>query len=79
MSRCRSCGAEIVWAITDHGRKMPLDAKPYEGGSSNGLFVLLPDAERAPSAIAVPPAAYEGEELHTSHFATCPDAESWRR
>ena len=28
MSKCRGCGAEIVWARTDRGRDIPLDAKP---------------------------------------------------
>lgn len=28
MSNCGTCGAEIVWAITEAGKRMPLDAKP---------------------------------------------------
>lgn len=79
MSTCRSCGAEIVWAFSEHGRKLPLDAEPYSGPLPGGLFVLLPFPDREPTAIAVPPGAYEDESLYRSHFSTCPDAERWRR
>lgn len=27
-SACRSCGAPIVWVVTESGKRMPLDAKP---------------------------------------------------
>jgi hypothetical protein len=28
MSKCKSCGAEIIWAKTAKGKKMPFDAIP---------------------------------------------------
>ena len=27
MSTCRSCGAEIIWAITEAGKRIPLEVK----------------------------------------------------
>jgi hypothetical protein len=27
MSECRSCGAEIVWVVTDSGKRIPVDAE----------------------------------------------------
>lgn len=41
--KCRSCGADIIWTVTEAGKRMPVD----------------PDG--------------------TSHFATCKDADSWRK
>lgn len=75
MSRCRSCGAEIIWARTaGKGKLIPLDAEPAE--RPNGLFKLMhvggPDE---------PPTAFiaSGEEVYLSHFATCPNAAEHRR
>lgn len=56
---CRSCNAEIIWATTPQGRRIPLDAKPLrvftineqsgitetvEGYTSH--FATCPDAEQ---------------------------------
>jgi len=66
-SECRSCGAAIIWATTEKGRKMPLDAKP----TSTGSFVLE-DVDGDPRAIFMkgPQACHKYE----SHFKTCPNA-----
>ena len=79
MSRCRSCGAPMLWSLTERGRRMPLDPDPYTGDDPRGLFVLRTDGERAPLAIAVPPDAFPGEPLYRSHFTTCPQHDEWRR
>lgn len=71
MSACRSCGDDIVWAVTETGRRMPLDAKPVAGG----LFVMVGGKARKATA--------EDDRLHrdryTSHFATCAQADDWRQ
>lgn len=63
-SRCRSCGQIIDWAITENGRRMPLDPDPVDTGN---LVVV--------DGVAHPPRLGD-EELprRVSHFATCPDA-----
>ena len=33
MSRCRSCGAEVVWSKTENDRNIPLDPEPVLGGN----------------------------------------------
>ncbi len=71
---CRSCGAPIVWAATERGRRMPLDPGPYTGDDPRGLFVI-----HSGVALAVPAGAFQGEPLFRSHFATCPDAAGRRR
>ena len=82
--RCRSCGAPIFWAVTDNGRKMPLDKGRHSDGriaiagrSPNGtpVVVVLTIAQRERLLAA------EGVEvmLWRSHFQTCPQAGAWRR
>ena len=68
MSRCQSCGAEIVWARTKIGRAMPVESKA--GGN-----VLL-ESQRGELVATV---VGLGEGNAVSHFATCPDAKKWRR
>ena len=82
MSGCRSCGAEITWAKTLTGKRMPIDAEPDNAKGnlllikSNGVGVLLPlaglndEARQAAERQRVP--------LYVSHFATCPQAGDWR-
>lgn len=74
---CRSCNAPVVWASTKHGKSMPVDAEPVDDGNVelayNGSLAVPPVASvlTGPSLLGGP--------LRKSHFATCPDAEEWRR
>lgn len=68
MSRCRSSGAEVLWVETASGKLMPLDAKPER------RFVL---GEKAGHGDGTRVARMT--ETYTSHFATCGQADSWRR
>jgi len=79
VSRCRSCGAEIRWVLTERGKRMPLDPEPYHGDSPAGLFVLRGHDQLVPTAIAAPAGAFEEEPHFRSHFASCPHAEQHRR
>jgi len=72
-SQCRSCGAPIFWAETEHGNRMPLDAEAVRPESKN-TFVL-----RQGVAVAVPPLVYFNEPHYISHFATCPHADQHRK
>lgn len=63
---------------------MPLDPEPVHFDTPvPGLFVLRQGfaGAGAPLAVAVTPGFLEGSEdaAYVSHFATCPDAPSWRR
>jgi len=73
-ANCRSCGAPVFWAITERGKRMPVDTEPYAGDSPSGLFVL-----RGQTIIAVTPDSFPGEPLYRSHFATCPHGKEWRQ
>lgn len=77
---CRSCGAPVTWAIVGHGGKyMPLDTEPTPDGIvkkvgelDNGLPVV--EVDDGPSLLD------DGTERRfTTHFATCPDADGWRK
>lgn len=62
----KSCGARIIWAITEKGKAMPVDAKAEARITLEPA--LLPDAR--PDVRFV--------RTHTSHFATCPNAAGHR-
>jgi hypothetical protein len=63
---CRSCGAEVLWGVTPQDKRVPLDAK------SEKRMIFVPDTGPTKErAIVV--------DTYTSHFATGPDAATWRR
>ena len=76
---CSSCGAAVIWTTTHNGKRMPVDAEPVEDGNVR----LRQEGDRVV-------AEYPGKEhpglfddvdraRYVSHFATCPQAQSWRR
>jgi hypothetical protein len=71
-TRCKSCDAEIVWAITTSGKKMPVDVTP----SSIGNVVLALDGMNLYATVT---SQDDPRPRHTSHFATCPHAATHRK
>lgn len=78
---CRSprCGAEIVWAITVNGRRMPVDVEPsadggvelyLDGGDLHARVLKRQELQQATLGVLV--------ELRQSHFVTCIDTEAFR-
>lgn len=74
-ARCSSCGASIVWAKTEAGRAMPLDAEPTD----DGTIETIGNTCRVLSPIEAAITRGETGRLYTSHFATCPHAATHRR
>jgi hypothetical protein len=79
MGRCRSCGAPIRWAVTVNGKRMPVDDQPVPDGN-----LVLSDP--TPGAYAPVAAAFDPQQLliddpprFVSHFATCPQADQYRK
>lgn len=75
--QCRSCGQDVIWAVTTRGRDMPVDVAPARGGN-----VKLRDVPgQKPIAEVLSPAKQFGLQgrLRTSHLATCRQADRWRR
>jgi hypothetical protein len=73
---CRSCSAPIVWALTERGKRMPVDAEPSADGN---IVLIAPDDPRDEPVARIAGLADRTEERHRSHFVTCPQASSWRR
>ena len=76
-AHCRSCGAEILWAVNDHsGAGIPVDAEPVANGNitldASGPKVLAHVLKRGEEAA-------EGTPRYQSHFSSCKDAAGWRR
>ena len=67
MSRCKSCQAPITWAVTEGGKKIPLDAASKE----RRACVIGEEPDGSPG-VAI-------RDTYLSHFATCPDAAKHRR
>jgi hypothetical protein len=71
MATCRSCGAQIVWAVTEAGKRMPVDPEP----SPDGNVELIGSPEH-PRAVVHGTRPLFGPPLHLAHFVTCTN---WRR
>ena len=81
--RCKACGAQLRWAKHElSGRSMPLDAVANQDGnisvvqwgpkSPGGLSLPIIAVNVAPERAMTP--------MHyTSHFATCPEADKFRK
>lgn len=94
MAKCKSCGAEIIWALTVAGRRMPVDVSPADRGGGSVLLVAMGNPSTEPEVGAhgwlalMVASVTEGERgvierssgiLHDSHFATCPNAAEHRK
>ncbi len=82
MSRCRSCNADIVWAVTDkNGKPIPLDPDPVSDGNvikvgRQATKHGMSDVVHVLRRFEEPPA---NTDLYVSHWATCEDADEWRK
>lgn len=83
ISKCRSCGAPIVWITTTNGKAMPCDARErayIESGDKKDT-VVLETGETVRCTIitggGMMPQAASGWG-RVPHWATCPQAKSWK-
>ena len=80
MSKCRSCGAEIIWIKMATGKSMPCDANPIKykecAPGTNGCQTLVTVDGRVASGLFDPDSNRFG---YITHFATCPNASQHRR
>lgn len=92
MASCKSCGAEIVWALTIAGRRMPVDAKPAAAGEGAVVLAAMGDPSLTDGRgqwLALMAASINDNEravltrvetvLHHAHWATCPNADEHRK
>lgn len=83
MDNCRACRAPVRWAITNNGKRSPLDDEPSREGN---VALLMAQGERSTIDFAVvltgqalARCQQEGVLLRTPHFATCPRAGEFRK
>ena len=76
-TKCKSCGADIMWCRTMGGKSMPVDTKPDADGSN--VFVVDGLAKVLSSTQLEQARTMKGVTLFTSHFVTCPEAGKWRK
>ena len=69
MAKCKACQAEMIWAETDKGRRIPLDATPEK------RFLLGDEVEGSWGDTRIATMV----DVYTSHFATCPNANQFRK
>jgi hypothetical protein len=77
---CKACDAPIVFARQIGGapghRANPIDATPSDKGNirlfDDGRYLIVAPKDRSSYV-------HGGVALHTSHFATCPRAEQFRK
>lgn len=79
---CRSCKAPMLWVVLPSGKRNPLDLEP----TLKGNVLVLPGPEDWRLGVVVHDQdllqevrTLFADRLHTSHFATCPDADEHRR
>lgn len=73
---CRSCKAAGFWAVWSHtGRAVLINKEADPKG--NIRIESVPFGR--PLAVLTTTEPVKGEIRHTTHFATCPDADQWRR
>ena len=82
MSTCKSCGARIIWCVTEQGKRMPVDRQPSNDGTVH-VFECPEDGtdmcEVLGDILKRELAREQGEFLYKSHFATCPNAKQHRK
>lgn len=59
-SECKACGKPLIWAVTERGARIPLDAQTQ-------VYRVVEKAVGAPDAI-------KATDCYVSHFLTCPKA-----
>ncbi len=70
------CSADIIWARTNAGKAMPVDAVPVDNG--NVLLRPWPGRDEPEAHVVNMPERFDAPR-YTSHFVTCPAAASFRR
>jgi hypothetical protein len=83
VTTCASCKAPIVFAVTSKtGRRIPLDTTTSRDGN---IAIVGRTAQGTPIAHVFRQAdldlarVYGAVDLYLSHFASCPNADRWRK
>lgn len=77
---CTTCGKSIIWALTETGKRMPVDAQQ----NALGRVLLCYEVDGLNNAVGeqlvvAAPADHPGWPRWSNHFATCTKATPFRR
>lgn len=75
MARCRRCRAEVIWAVTERGRDIPLDYRRDEREGMD-LFVVVRGIATVVKEISRAEVRAAGGRLYAPHSRFCKAAES---
>lgn len=77
-AKCSSCPASVIWAETEKGRPIPVDAKPVANGN---IYLVHRGPRKAPLAVHAKFDRIDGQKIpkYRAHFASCPNASRHRR
>lgn len=81
VEQCRTCFQPIIWAETDRGKPMPVDAEPPLSGGTIALVDRGRDCKplaRVLTTRELTGTAFGRTDLRTSHFTRCPQSDRWR-
>ncbi len=78
LSKCRSCGALIIWARAKSGSHMPLNAVPSDAGEWTVQQERVPGTGLQREWAAHRATGRMSETRYVAHWASCPQARSWR-
>lgn len=75
-----TCEATIIWARTEAGKLLPLDAEPSDNGNVRYSPAAVGSGRaQVLGAKAAAEARAAGEKLFLPHFVTCPDRDRFKR
>lgn len=79
-TKCRACGAEIMFIKSVAGKTIPVNAEQitYEQKAGGSMKIVTPNGEVISGELPVDLQKATGIG-YISHFATCPEAESFRK
>lgn len=78
ISLCKSCRAPIRFALVGLSR-MPIDADPIPLGNIAIKCTAYGLSGEILTGLFLEAARRDGDDLHISHFATCPNADRHRK
>lgn len=74
---CSSCKADIMWARTSHGKRMPIDPEPRPEGNLAVYRDHMGQIRARTLGEGQEPETYERRAM--PHFATCPNIDRDRK
>lgn len=80
--KCRSCGVVVVWAYLKSGKRAPFNATPVPialGKPPHGAYVLRAVGADVYADEYATEKHAEAVAVRLNHFATCPEADAWRK